>query len=144
PLGCLREGTASEEASDWQSRDAQHRAAKLDVSHPGQALAAADDLFFKERSDARCSDEIAHSPLESSASSNLKHDYKIFVDGNLIADGGAIGPADVKAVADDLGSLKLKFSSQSDSDHLALPAALNPVSNIRHIEIRDAQNRVVL
>ena len=52
----------------------RHRAAKLDLSHQDQALAATNDLFFKERSDARCGDEITYSSLESSASSNLKHD----------------------------------------------------------------------
>ena len=73
-MGIISKGNASQEAPNRQSRDAEHRAAKLNLSHKDQALAATDDLFFKERGNARCSAETTHSSLESCASSNLKHD----------------------------------------------------------------------
>ena len=73
-MGSLPEDIAAEEASNRQSWNAQHRAAKPDVSHPDQAVATTDNLFFKERGDARCRAEITYSSLESCASSNLKHD----------------------------------------------------------------------
>ena len=76
-MGVVSKSIAREEASNRQDWDAEHRAAKLDISHPDQAVAATNDLFFKERGDARCGAETTHSSLESSASSNLKHDWKM-------------------------------------------------------------------
>jgi hypothetical protein len=51
-MGVVPEGIAGEEASNWQNRDLKYRAAKLNLSYQDQALAAKNDLFFKERSDA--------------------------------------------------------------------------------------------
>ena len=73
-MGIVFKSLANEAASNRQDGDAQHRATELDLSHSDQAVAATDDLFFKERGDARCSDQITYSSLESSTSSNLKHD----------------------------------------------------------------------
>ena len=78
-MGGIREGIAKEEAPNRQNGNAQHRATKLDLSHTDQALAATNDLFFKERGDARCSVKITYSSLESFASSNLKHDSPFYV-----------------------------------------------------------------
>jgi len=46
-----RSAIAREEISNWQSEDAQHRAAKSDVSHKDQAIAETDSLFFKKQVD---------------------------------------------------------------------------------------------
>ena len=73
-MGVVSKAVAKEEASNRQAWDAKDRAAKLNLSHKDQAVAATNDMFFKKRSDARCGAETTHSSLESSASSNLKHD----------------------------------------------------------------------
>ena len=64
--------------------------------------------------------------------------YRLVVDGNLIDTKG-------EAVASNYGSFKIEFeTSPSGSDHISLPSTLNPVTNIRLVEIRDAQDRIVL
>jgi subtilisin family serine protease len=71
--------------------------------------------------------------------------YKIAVDGNIIVDGA--NPADphrLKAVTSNFGSFKIEFSTSPGSNHVPLPASLNPVTTIRLVEVRDSQNRVVL
>jgi len=71
--------------------------------------------------------------------------YKIAVDGNVIIDGG--NPVDanrLRATASNFGTFKIEFSTTPSSNHLPLPAALNPVTGIKLVEVRDSQNRVVL
>jgi hypothetical protein len=63
--------------------------------------------------------------------------YKIVVDGNVIVDGG-------RATTTNFGTFKLEFKTTPSSNDLPLPAALNPVTNIKTVEVRDAQDRVVL
>ncbi|HSO75824.1 MAG TPA: S8 family serine peptidase [Blastocatellia bacterium] len=63
---------------------------------------------------------------------NVRSSYKLVVDGNLVA-------SDASA---NLGSLRFVFST--DAGRLPLAGPLNPVTNIRHIELRDALERVVL
>ena len=71
--------------------------------------------------------------------------YKVIVDGTVIVDANGAGTvANSKAIADDFGSLKIELSSPQDSDHLPIPATLLPVTAILHVEIRDAQSRIVL
>jgi len=71
--------------------------------------------------------------------------YKIVIDGNVIIDGGSGGDANaLKATASNFGAFKVEFSTSPSSDHVPLPAALNPVTGIKLVEIRDQQNRVVL
>ncbi|HKP13883.1 MAG TPA: S8 family serine peptidase, partial [Blastocatellia bacterium] len=71
--------------------------------------------------------------------------YKLVVDGNVILDGTVnSGPNAGAARASNFGAFKIEFSLPQKSDHLLLPAALNPVTNIRVVEIRDALDRVVL
>lgn len=71
--------------------------------------------------------------------------YKIVVDGNVIIDGGSGGDVNrLKATASNFGAFKVEFSTSPSSSHVLLPAALNPVTGIKVVEIRDQQNRVVL
>ena len=77
-MGFIRKGIARQEASNRQGWNAKHRTEKPDVSHKDQAATAKNDMFFKERGDARCGNEIAHSALESYASSILKYDYRLY------------------------------------------------------------------
>src|SRR6185369_11542848 len=71
--------------------------------------------------------------------------YKLVVDGNVVIDGTVnSGPNAGAARASNFGAFKIEFSLPQKSDHLLLPAALNPVTNIRVVEIRDALDRVVL
>jgi subtilisin family serine protease len=67
--------------------------------------------------------------------------YKIVVDGNIIVD---LNGAGTRAVASNFGTFKIEFSTPKKSDHPLLPAALNPVTNIKTVEVRDAQDRIVL
>jgi subtilisin family serine protease len=67
--------------------------------------------------------------------------YKIVVDGNLVLDGAV----NDKGRSSAFGNLKVEFSTiTSGSNHVELPAALNPVTGIKHVEIRDGADRVVL
>ena len=68
--------------------------------------------------------------------------YKIVVDGNLVLDGTT--PGNDKGKASAFGNLKVEFSTRASGDDLSLPAALNPVTGIKHVEIRDSADRVVL
>lgn len=71
--------------------------------------------------------------------------YKIVIDGNAIIDGASSGDANrVKATASNFGAIKIEFSTSASSNDLPLPDALNPVTAIKLVEIRDTQNRVVL
>lgn len=64
--------------------------------------------------------------------------YRLVVDGNPINAGS-------EAVASNYGSFKIEFeTSPSGHDHISLPSTLNPVTSIKLVEIRDAQDRIVL
>jgi hypothetical protein len=56
----------------------------------------------------------------------------------LIVDGVEVARADTNS----LGSLKLKFTTEPG--HLPLTGPLNPVTGIKHVEIRDSLDRIVL
>ena len=68
--------------------------------------------------------------------------YKLIVDGKVIIDGTSGGENHLKATASNFGTFKIEFSTSSND--LPLPAALNPVTSIKLVEVRDSQNRVVL
>ena len=71
--------------------------------------------------------------------------YKIVVDGNVIIDGtSATDPNRARAITTNFGALEIEFRSPASGSHLPLPASLIPVTNIKLVEVRDAQNRVVL
>lgn len=63
--------------------------------------------------------------------------YRIVVDGNQIIHGG-------RATSNNFGGLKIEFSTTPSDNHEQLPGSLNPVRNIRHVELRDSQDRVIL
>lgn len=78
---------------------------------------------------------VAGSTQEFSLAANrlsVRSSYKLVVDGNLVASGASAN----------LGSLRFVFST--DAAKPPLPGPLNPVKNIRHVELRDALDRVVL
>jgi subtilisin family serine protease len=56
----------------------------------------------------------------------------------LIVDGVEVASADTNS----LGSLKLEFSTEPG--HLPLTGPLNPVTRIKHVEVRDSIDRIVL
>lgn len=66
--------------------------------------------------------------------------YKIVVDGQMVLD----GTVNDKGVSSAFGNIKIEFSTRVSSNHEPLPAALNPVTGIRHVEVRDASDRIVL
>jgi thermitase len=66
--------------------------------------------------------------------------YKIVVDGNLVLN----GTNNDKGISSAFGNLKVEFSTSASDNHLQLPAVLNPVTGIKHVEIRDSADRVVL
>ncbi|HVG18465.1 MAG TPA: S8 family serine peptidase [Blastocatellia bacterium] len=68
--------------------------------------------------------------------------YKVVVNGNVIVDGAAANGGN--AVTSNFGAFKVEFATNPTDSRLPLPASLNPVKNIRQVEVRDAQNRVVL
>lgn len=68
--------------------------------------------------------------------------YKIVVDGNIIVAGTSGSGA--RAVASNFGTFKIEFSTRPGSNHEPLPAALNPVTAIKLVEVRDQLDRVVL
>lgn len=71
--------------------------------------------------------------------------YKIVVNGIVIIDGPSTSdPNRARAVTSNFGTFKIEFSSTPSDNDLSLPAALNPVNNIKNVEVRDAQDRVVL
>jgi hypothetical protein len=63
---------------------------------------------------------------------SVRTSHKLVVDGQVIREG----------FADPLGSLRFKFST--DATALPLVGALNPVRNIRHVQLQDNLGRVVL
>lgn len=63
--------------------------------------------------------------------------YKVVVDGNVIVDGG-------RATTGNFGNFKIEFKTTPSSNDLPLPAVLNPVTTIKKVEVRDAQDRIVL
>jgi hypothetical protein len=63
--------------------------------------------------------------------------YKIVVDGNVIVSGA-------RATTSNFGTFKIEFKTTPSSNDLPLPAALTPVTIIKRVEVRDAQDRVVL
>jgi len=71
--------------------------------------------------------------------------YKIVVNGNVIIDGANAADANrLKATTSNFGTFKIEFSTALHSNQVPLPAALNPVTNIKWVEVRDAQDRIVL
>lgn len=71
--------------------------------------------------------------------------YKIVVDGNVIVDGSSTAdPNSSRAITSNFGAIKIEFSTAPSNDHVLLPAALNPVTGIKKVEVRDSQGRVVL
>jgi len=71
--------------------------------------------------------------------------YKIVVDGNVIVDGtNGADPNRARAITSNFGAIKIEFSTPASGDHVLLPAALNPVTGIKKVEIADAQGRIVL
>lgn len=71
--------------------------------------------------------------------------YKIVVDGAVIIDG--TNPADPnreRAKTSNFGAFKIEFTNLPSGDHVALPAAIDPVTNIKRVDVRDAQDRLVL
>ncbi len=67
----------------------------------------------------------------------VNHPYRIIVDGTQIIHGG-------RATSNNFGGLKIEFSTTPSSNHEQLPGSLNPVRNIRHVELRDSQDRIIL
>ena len=63
---------------------------------------------------------------------SVRSDYTLVVDGTAVTSNASAS----------LGSLKLVFSTEVG--RLPLAGSLNPVTNIRHVELRDALGRVVL
>jgi hypothetical protein len=71
--------------------------------------------------------------------------YKIVVDGNVIVDGTSTSdPNRARTTTSNFGTFKIEFSTTPSNDHPLLPAVLNPVTGIKKVEVRDAQDRVVL
>ena len=71
--------------------------------------------------------------------------YKIVVDGKVIVDGtSASDPNRARSTTTNFGTFKIEFKTTTSSNDLPLPAALNPVTNIKKVEVRDSQDRVVL
>jgi hypothetical protein len=66
--------------------------------------------------------------------------YKIVADGNLVLD----GTTNSKGLSSNFGNLKVEFSTRASSNHEPLPGVLNPVTGIKHVEIRDSADRIVL
>jgi hypothetical protein len=64
---------------------------------------------------------------------SVRTTYNLVVDGNLIV---------ANALASNLGTLRFAFSTAAGQT--PLPPPLNPVTNIRRVELRDALGRVVL
>ncbi len=62
--------------------------------------------------------------------------YKIVVDTNVFTDS--------RFQATNFGELKVEFATTPDAQHLALPPALFPVNKIKHVEVRDITDRIVL
>ncbi len=54
------------------------------------------------------------------------------------------GNSSTTATADSFGGLKIEFSTPPGSGHPALPAALNPVTGIQRVEVRNPQGSLVL
>jgi hypothetical protein len=83
--------------------------------------------------------EIEAEQLEARAA------YKVVVDGNVIVD--AANPSDPnrdRAKTSSFGSFKIEFSLTPSGDRLLLPAALNPVTGIKTVEVCDSHDRIVL
>lgn len=71
--------------------------------------------------------------------------YKLVIDGNVIIDGtSASEPNRERTRASNFGTFKIEFSTAPFDNHLLLPAALNPVTGIKKVEVRDSLDRVVL
>ena len=68
--------------------------------------------------------------------------YKIIVDGNLVLDGPTANNG--RGTSSAFGNLKIEFSTRPSGNDAPLPAALNPVTGIKHVEVRDASDRIVL
>jgi hypothetical protein len=67
--------------------------------------------------------------------------YTLVVDGNVIATSAADTDEDTSAAVEFIFSKKTKGGSVKNNN---LPAVLDPVTKIKHVELRDANNGVVL
>jgi subtilisin family serine protease len=120
PLAALRSLTAEPEARPTYDvyRQIELTAAVDRVETRGKAtitVAGAKQDFFMEAS-----------------SLSVRANYKLVVDGQQVA----------MSFADALGSLRFKFSTEPG--FLPLDPALNPVTNIRHIQLQDSLGRTLL
>jgi subtilisin family serine protease len=71
--------------------------------------------------------------------------YRLVVDGQVIVDGANPNdPNRTRATTSNFGTFKIEFKNTASSNDLPLPAALTPVTGIKNVEVRDAQDRVVL
>lgn len=71
--------------------------------------------------------------------------YKIVINGTVILDGSRLDDVNHdRAVSSNFGNFKIEFSPSPSHDQLPLPAAINPVTSIKRVEIRDSQDRVIL
>jgi subtilisin family serine protease len=71
--------------------------------------------------------------------------YKLVVDGNVIVDStNAADPNRAFTTATNFGTFKIEFSTTPSDNHPSLPAALNPVTGIKKVEVRDSQDRIVI
>lgn len=61
--------------------------------------------------------------------------YKIVVNGAVLLN---------SVTASNFGGLKVEFTDPPRNNHFPLPASLKPVTLIRQVEVRDAQDRVIL
>lgn len=76
---------------------------------------------------------------------NDKNNYRLFVDGNEVTSREAkAGKNEVEAVFVIEFSSKKKDGGKKGGAAQGLPAALDPVTNIRHIEVRDVNNQIIL
>ncbi|HET9531598.1 MAG TPA: S8 family serine peptidase, partial [Blastocatellia bacterium] len=63
---------------------------------------------------------------------SVRSSYRVMVDGVEVA----------RTTTNSLGYFKLEFSNEPG--HLPLAGPLNPVTNIKHVELRDSEDRIVL
>jgi hypothetical protein len=76
---------------------------------------------------------------------NKNNSYKLFIDGNEItARDAKVGKGETEAVIIVEFSSKMKEGNKNGGITGGLPTQINPVTNIKHVEIRDANNQIVL
>ena len=70
--------------------------------------------------------------------------YKVVVDGRVIVDGTSGDALATRAVTSNFGAFRIRFSTTPNGTDSPLPGVLNPVTTIKLVEVRNAQDRVVL